>query len=29
MTLEIAWIAPSWRVDTARFGVDDPTRRAT
>ncbi|MEO7573339.1 MAG: LLM class flavin-dependent oxidoreductase, partial [Acidimicrobiales bacterium] len=27
--LEIAWFAPSCWGDTARLGVDDPTRRAT
>jgi alkanesulfonate monooxygenase len=29
MPLEIAWFAPSCWGDTARLGVDDPTRRAT
>ena len=27
--LELAWFAPSCVGDTARLGVDDPTRRAT
>ena len=29
MSLEVAWFAPSCWGDTARLGVDDPTRRAT
>jgi len=29
MPLEISWFAPSCWGDTARLGVDDPTRRAT